>query len=109
MLSTERQTKMKKATEEDHFYQFLNLWNNILMKEGWNFVQSPKQALENDNRPTSWYSIPGRSVNTGGIQGTDFLNNWDDVVRYCKDQNYYAKYHREEMEASVNANPAQCP
>ena len=49
--AAERQIELGKVSKYD-FYQILYLWNNVLVNEGWSFVQAPKQALVNGNRRT---------------------------------------------------------
>ena len=87
-ITTARQKKMRashESKEEQDFYKFGNLWGNILVQEGWDYVES-KGTMD-----TWWYVRPGGST-TNGTLGTDYFNAPEGVVQYCKIQKYYAKY-----------------
>ncbi len=85
---TARQRKMKimvsDSESDDEKYFYAAIWKNVLQFEGWTYVKA--KGLDD-----WWYFLPGHSANNG-VLGIDFFKNIEDVIQYCKDKNYYAKY-----------------
>jgi hypothetical protein len=99
---TERQTKKQKGepeTEQERdFYRFSKLWKNILVKEGWTRTKPPPQRPRVLQLDTMWYAAPWCSSSSGeesssSILGRDYFSTAEDVIEYCKQQGYFAKYY----------------
>ena len=83
--------KRPKCSDHDEFYDFKNLWEDLLKPHGWHYKKTPKKLGK--HRLVDWVMCtPDCSSPEDGEYGRDFFQTREEVVEFCKKEHYYEKY-----------------